>query len=71
MTWEELVEKAKELGYLYIDATGETYLFSTDNRLSFCKNGCVVADSDMIGGDVYFGHNRTPDQMWQIMEALK
>jgi hypothetical protein len=71
MNWDELKEEAKKMGYLYTDATRGTYLFNPENSLCFCRNGCVVAESDMIGGDVYFGHNRTPDQMWQIMEALK
>lgn len=71
MTWDELIKKAKELGYLYIDNDTGTYLYSPDKNISFCRNGCIVADSNMIGGDVYFGHNRTPEQMWQIMEALK
>jgi hypothetical protein len=71
MTWEELKEKAKDMGYIYVDNKTGTYLWNLDKSISFCRNGCIVADSDMIGGDVYFGHNRTPDQMYAIMKALE
>ena len=71
MTWEELKEKAKEMGYIYVDNDTGTYLFNPDKSVSFCRNGCFVADSGMIGGDVYISRNRTYDQMLAIMNALQ
>ena len=57
MTWEELKEEAKKMGYFYVDNDTGTYLFNPDKSVSFCRNGCFVADSGMIGGDVYISNN--------------
>lgn len=61
MTWEELVEKAKEMG-ANVEIFGE--LFSMDD-VYFWKNGEVN-----ILGSVIAKH-RTPEQMYAIMEALR
>lgn len=60
MTWEELKQKAKEIGAnaIYSD------LIVLDAK-------CFWVDGDIDWNDDTFATNRTPDQMWQIMEALK
>ena len=63
MTWKELVEKAKELGYEYDDELEKI----TNQYYYFYK----------IGGEIYnvsfelIAKDRTPDQMYQIMLALE
>lgn len=63
MTWEELVEKAQEIGYEYDEDKEE---------LKNCD-----AYFYKIGGEVYncyldlFAEFRTPEQMFAIMEALR
>ena len=63
MTWKELVEKAKELGYEYDDELEKI----TNQYYYFYK----------IGGEIYnvsfelITKDRTPDQMYQIMLALE
>lgn len=61
MTWEELRKKAKEMGAkVYKD------LIVLDEKL-FWYFGVI----EPIHGDVVFAKDRTPEQMYQIMEALK
>ena len=63
MTWKELVEKAKELGYEYDDELEKI----TNQYYYFYK----------IGGEIFnvsfelIAKDRTPDQMYQIMLALE
>ena len=63
MTWKELVEKAKELGYEYDDELEKL----TNQYYYFYK----------IGGEIFnvsfelIAKDRTPDQMYQIMLALE
>ena len=63
MTWKELVEKAKELGYEYDDELEKI----TNQYYYFYK----------IEGEIYnvsfelIAKDRTPDQMYQIMLALE
>lgn len=59
MTFEELKQKAKELG---ADVFDKFIVFS---GVFFDKNGDILFFGDRIARD------RTPSQMWQIMEALK
>lgn len=67
MTWEELVEKAKELG-AYYEKEG-------DLRECSCLffHGICFQESGIIDEGYFFviQENRTPDQMYQIMLALK
>lgn len=79
MTWEELKEEAKKMGchvynkpdlisfkipysvnkgveYLYFEKDG-------DIRIIYEEKGCV--------GSMTLSQNRTPEQMYSIMEALK
>lgn len=70
MTWEELCEKAKEMGYYYWEYPKPN--LANDN-IQFFKDGTVRVyvyfedDSDYCE----IAHNRTPDQMYQIMLALE
>lgn len=75
MTWEELCEKAKEMGYWefyddgdipYFDGDGSYFLRNLKGDLYFCKDGTI----DCGGCDI-LAENRTYEQMYQIMEALR
>lgn len=73
MTWEELKEKAKELGYRVVEDDGDLsylgiieYLEKDGVNISFCDYGLVETNC----GDTV-AENRTPDQMYQIMLALR
>lgn len=72
MTWEDLVDKAKELGYvLHKDRSG-IYLISGD--VKFYQEGSICSIYSECGGfsvDNFFAWDRTPDQMYQIMLALE
>lgn len=59
MTWEELCEKAKDMGYSRMNG-----LMHPDKVVLFFKDGVIS-----IGEEVFTG--RTYDQMYQIMEALR
>lgn len=61
MNWEELKEKAKELG-ANVELFGE---FIAVGDVYFWNYGEVNILGRVIAKD------RTPDQMWQIMEALR
>ena len=63
MTWKELCKKAEEIGCSYASFKEGEWLYK--DRLTFTKDGCVFC----IG--TLFADQRTPDQMWVIMEALK
>ena len=64
MSWDELVEKAKELGYEYSNSV----LYNIDNsnavEFTFDKWGNIAT-----GGQTVV-EGRTPDQLYQIMLAL-
>ena len=73
MTWEELTEKAKELGYRLVEDDGDLpylgiteYLENKDINIIFCDYGSIETNC----GDTV-AENRTPDQMYQIMLALR
>lgn len=63
MTWEELVEKAKELGYEYDDELEKL----TNQYFYFYKTGGEIYG---VSFDLFTRH-RTPAQMYQIMLALE
>lgn len=68
MNWEELVEKAKELGYEVSSFYGnrnQKYEYFEKRGICFNSNGLVETRSDVIVA------NRTPDQMYNIMLALE
>lgn len=79
ITWEELKEKAKELGYELGYDDGETitgiscdydsteWLEKEDVNLIFCSDGDVL-EKEFSG---VISSHRTYEQMYAIMEALK
>lgn len=72
MTWEELCEKAKEMGYI-VTCNGYC-LMSNDNKIynhtmHYCKDGVIT--SEHFEKHVFVADHRTPEQMLAIMEALK
>ena len=80
MTWVELVEKAKELGYECADGVHITsYKKGIEFSISSGSVRHIVETRIRIGSDEhskeYFfpviSKNRTPDQIYQIMLALE
>lgn len=65
MTWEELVKKAKKLGYELDNRTFIQKLYNLDQEFIFTEEGNVIVCSK------YVSQHRTPDQMYQIMLALE
>ena len=63
MTWEELKEKAKEMGAVFYD--NERYFRYS---LMFFHNDGVVSCREC---DTWFSQNRTPEQMLMIMRGLE
>ena len=74
MTWEELKEKAKEIGYR-IDITefdnrqNLEYLENPDNDFIFYQDGTIQIEADLDYWEK--AKHRTPDQMYQIITALR
>jgi hypothetical protein len=60
MNWKELKEEAKKMGYYIIGDEG-----IADDVFTFWQDGKIDVDG------VCVSDNRTPEQMWQIMEALR
>ena len=70
MTWEELKEKAKELGftissYIDEDEVELEYIYCND-YIYLEEDGDITTSTENIVAE-----NRTPDQMYQIMLALR
>lgn len=65
MTWEELVEKAKEFKYLSCETEDDVYLYGVRGNLYFYKDGGIEHE---VGG--FCATNRTYEQMYQIIKAL-
>lgn len=73
MSWDELVEKAKELGYEYDKddyGFGHTLhkKMNTEIRSIYATGNVVIEDINGVG--FIFKEGRTPAQMYQIMLAL-
>lgn len=76
MTWEELTEKAKELGYKYIKERGVAQLYKDfiGCRINFIEtSGNVVVDIPIP--TITYGRilceQISADKMYQIMLALR
>ena len=76
MTWEELKQKAKEIGYKEVikhPRYKDEIALVNESLYGFYQDGVVETDcfqeDDLCGNPI--AHDRTPEQMWQIMEALK
>lgn len=70
MTWEELKEKAKELGFEVSSYTNEDdveleYIYCND-YIYLEEDGTITTSTENIVAE-----NRTPEQMYQIMLALR
>lgn len=74
MTWEELKEKAKEMGAkIYISPYGDGYERIDYKNTMFNIKGDVVVEDRFFDMDVIadLAEKRTPDQMFAIMKALQ
>lgn len=71
MTWEELVEKAKELGGAIGKDTGDIYF----SNLVFEEDGGIYLNDALIDDECNvipcISSDRTPEEMFAIMEALR
>ena len=70
MTWEELKEKAKELGftissYINEDEVELEYIYCND-YIYLEEDGNITTSTENIVAE-----DRTPEQMYQIMLALR
>ena len=68
LTWEDFRKKAEDNGFEYQELLNHYYkLFGWINEIgiSFYRDGDIFIDNTCIA------RNRTPDQMYTIMEALK
>ena len=70
LSWEELKEKAKELGftissYINEDEVELEYIYCND-YIYLEEDGNITTSTENIVAE-----NRTYDQMWQIIEALR
>lgn len=66
MTWEELVRKAKELGFeSYGSCACKIQKKMTTKQIVFWDNGTITCEDEPLFYD------RTPDQMYQIILALE
>lgn len=75
MTWEELKERAKELGYTYIKERGVKRLYKNfeDCKINFKKqSGDVVIDYEFPKTAYYriLYRHISYDEMYEMMEAL-
>ena len=72
MTWDELKEEAKKMGYNEEPILENGIVWITKKRLSFdlCFNndGMVLLDGDE---EYILAKDRTPSQMLAIMKALQ
>ena len=72
MDWEELKEKAKEMGYIEEPILENGIVWLTKKRLDFdlCFNndGMVLLDGDE---EYILAKERTPEQMLMIMRGLE
>lgn len=66
LTWEELKEKAKEMGYVEYDFCGGELTKELRYSTSFYKNGDIEINYDYV-----IAKNRTPEQMLMIMRGLE
>ena len=69
MTWEELCKKAKELGYrsdYYLKDDEEVGYIYCNDYMYMDEDGEITTSADNVVID-----NRTYDQMYQIMLALR
>ena len=66
MTFEELKEEAKKMGYEQDNFLGEALVKTIIYTMAFYKNGDIECNYDYV-----IVKHRTPDQMLAIMKALQ
>lgn len=72
ITWEELCEKAKEMGWDNGFSVSNSIQFEKgNNKFVFAINGCVHCFYKGSIKSITIATKRTPKQMLMIMEALK
>lgn len=76
MTWEELCEKAKEMGLFVSEDNSMEPAYIRFGDLLFTQKGQIILsdtdyDLDLCCVNHLVRNDRTYDQMYQIMEALK
>ena len=77
MTWEELKEKAKEMGYRYSIHTDTGVPYFAKNNIEFCENGNIMYNDTEDWGNThyacihYIAVCRTYDKMLMIMRGLE
>ena len=70
MTWEELKEEAKKMGYsLEVDYTHSEFLYKYTSEKRYCFRQEGAIDDGRYYGII--AEDRTPDQMLAIMKALQ
>lgn len=70
MTWEELKEEAKKMGYsLEVDYTDSEFLYKYTSEKRYCFRQEGAIDDGRYYGII--AENRTTDQMLAIMKALQ
>ena len=74
MTWEELKEKAKESDNLEVMTDYDTYILISQQGnyyIKFSENREISVVYDWDVDDLLIAENRTYEQMYQIMLALR
>ena len=72
MTWEEVCEKAKEMGRSNGFTVNNSIRFEKgNNKFIFAINGCVHLFHKSSISSITIATDRTPEQMLAIMEALR
>lgn len=73
MTWDELKEKAKEMGWTPFGTLGVEKIIPKLGSISCYFNGKITMyfGREDGGGYVYIAENRTPEQMLMIMRGLE
>ena len=70
MTWDELKEKAEEMGGFVCFNRRRNNEVIVMEWLTFCDNGDIFVDDD-CGGEYKGATHRTPEQMLMIMRGLE
>ena len=71
MTWEELKEKAKEIGYHIGEKHISLEVEEKNIKYIFFRDGDVLLEDREINGVKQIHTGLEYDKMWQIMEALR